>query len=122
MAASLAGYYFKKSRDLEILHHQELLRDQIQNGMEHFSAPSGQAAVNSSLLMNNLRKIPPDTARIYAIINDIAQIQKKLQRSVIDTVILKIAGMTDSEKQAYLNGFESWLSRFRQQSRNKPKE
>ena len=110
-----AGYFYKKSRALEDLHHKTLLKEHAKSGMEHFRGLDEQAQKNSIELMSFLREEPPDTGKIHSKIGEIAEIQKRLQRAVIDTVLQKISLMRPEERQEYLHNFENWLNKFREE-------
>ncbi len=110
-----AGYFYKKSRNLEDLHHKTLLKEHAKSGMEHFRGLDEQARKNSIELMSYLREDPPDTEKIYVKISEIAEIQKNLQRTVIDTVLQKISLMRPEERREYLRNFENWLNKFREE-------
>ena len=86
-----------------------MLRENVRDGMEHFRAPTKQAKENSIQLMSFLREEVPDSTKIYAKIDEIAEVQKKLQQAVIDTVLAKISAMSNREKKQYLDDFENWL-------------
>jgi len=110
-----AGYFYKKSRALEDLHHKTLLKEHARSGMEHFRGLDKQARKNSVELMSYLREEPPDTEKIYTKIGEIAEIQKSLQRAVIDTLLQKTSLMRPEERQKYLYKFENWLNKFREE-------
>jgi hypothetical protein len=108
-----AGYFYKKSCRLEDAHHRTLLQEHEKSGMDHFRGLDDQARKNSLELMSYLREEPPDTAKIHHKIDEIGEIQKNLQRMVIDTVLQKISAMPDEKRKEYLQEFESWLNQFR---------
>ena len=102
------GFYYQKSRNLEkTMNIGREGRDSKQGRLRMWRGHGKYIRDKRFDLFNLIKAQPPDTSKIYAKINEIVEIQRKIQKESVDSILIKLNLLEDHEREQYIHNLNS---------------